>query len=139
MTPAFHFAMVPVVRETKTAILVFDGSLMRVTYRAEADVTQADAREHMDLMRELTQGQRVKVLVDTRNMRSLGREARAIYASEESRGYTACCALLVGSPVSRVLGSFFLGFNKPLYPTKLFTSDVDALEWMNGVLAEAHA
>lgn len=131
--------MAPVVRETKTATLVFDGSLVRVTYCAEAVVTQADARHHMEVMRELTQGRRVKVLVDARNIRSQDREARAIYASEESRLYTSSCALLVGSPVSRVLGSFFLGFNKPLYPTKMFTSDTEALEWLNSMPAEAHA
>ncbi len=26
--------------------------------------------------------------------------------------------LLIGSPVSRVIGNFFMGLNKPIYPTK---------------------
>lgn len=31
--------------------------------------------------------------------------------------------------MSRVLGSFFIGLNKPTMPVKLFTSEKEALNW----------
>ena len=43
-------------------------------------------------------------------------------------------AIIVDSPVSRLIGSFFLGLNKPPFPTKLFTSEADAVEWLKGYL-----
>ncbi len=38
--------------------------------------------------------------------------------------------LLIGSPVSRVIGNFFMGLNKPIYPTKLFTDPQKAIRWL---------
>jgi hypothetical protein len=125
-------------RETRTARFAFDGQLMHATFRAEAEVSLADAREHLDLMRELTQGRPVRVMVDLRQVRSQQREARALYGSEESCLYTACCALLVASPLSRVVGSFFLGLNRPLYPTRLFSSEPEARDWLAGFPLKHH-
>jgi hypothetical protein len=41
-------------------------------------------------------------------------------------------ALLVGSPVTRVIGNFFIGLNKPRWPVRLFRSESDALAWLGG-------
>jgi hypothetical protein len=45
-------------------------------------------------------------------------------------------ALLVGSPMSRAIGNFFIGLNKPLIPTRLFVSEPEALAWLRGFLPE---
>ena len=34
------------------------------------------------------------------------------------------------SPLTRAIGNFFLGLNKPLMPTRLFTSEEEALAWL---------
>jgi hypothetical protein len=39
-------------------------------------------------------------------------------------------ALIVDTPLSRVLGNFFLAVNKPLYPTRLFDNEASALAWL---------
>lgn len=70
-------------------------------------------------------------LIDLRDMRSTSREARQYYAkSPEALAIVSCIALLVGGPSSRVLGNFFLGLNRPAYPTRLFTSESEAILWL---------
>jgi hypothetical protein len=32
--------------------------------------------------------------------------------------------------VARAIGNFFMGLNKPLIPTRLFTSEAEALGWL---------
>jgi hypothetical protein len=39
-------------------------------------------------------------------------------------------AILIDSSVSRVVGNFFLGINKPAVPTKLFTNEKEAVKWL---------
>lgn len=124
-----------VTRSTPTAKFSFDGALVRATFLPGAHVKIAHAREHFAIMRELTQGRRVAVLVDASEVGSQDRETRALYAGSEAFAFTSACAIVVGSPVSRILGSFFLGFNKPLYPTRLFSSRQEAERWLTSVSA----
>jgi hypothetical protein len=44
----------------------------------------------------------------------------------------SAAALLIGSPLTRAIGNFFMGLNKPLIPTRLFTSETEALAWLKG-------
>ncbi|MBK7861542.1 MAG: hypothetical protein IPJ65_23595 [Archangiaceae bacterium] len=115
---------------TRTVDFLFDGRTLRARFVENAEVTGADAREHLGVMSRLTGGQKARVLVDLRAARSQSREARQLYSGAESDAHTCCCALVVGSPISRVLGSFFLGLNKPRYPTRIFTSPEDAERWL---------
>ena len=119
-----------VLRGTPTCDFAFDGETMRATFRQGVHVKGADAREHIALMRELLHGRAVPVLIDMHEIASQDREARAVDAGEDAVAFTARCAIVISSPVARVIGSFFLGFNKPLYPTRLFTSREEAERWL---------
>ncbi len=38
---------------------------------------------------------------------------------------------VISSPVSRVIGNFFMGLNKPISPTRLFTDPHKAIQWLH--------
>ena len=63
------------------------------------------------------------------------REARAFFASEEYMRLCSQTALVVGSPVSRVIGNFFVGLNRPTYPCKIFDDPALATEWLRGFVS----
>ncbi len=54
-------------------------------------------------------------------------EARRVY-SEKMNFFAA--ALIVTNPISRAIGSFFLGLSKPKFPTKLFDNYENAVAWI---------
>lgn len=59
------------------------------------------------------------------------REARAFFASDEyMRRLSTQTALVVGSPVSRVIANFFVGLNRPSYPCKAFDDPARAVAWL---------
>jgi hypothetical protein len=72
------------------------------------------------------------VLVDLRRVKAMHRGARTYYAGAETARTQSAAALLVGSPLTRVIGNFFMGLNKPLIPTRLFTSEPEAMAWLSG-------
>lgn len=85
--------------------------------------------------RRLCGGKKTPVLNDIRRAKAMiNRDARTFASSEEACEITSAVALLVDSPVSRVIGNFFLGINKPPFPTKLFTSETQAIKWLKGFL-----
>ena len=70
------------------------------------------------------------VLADIRNAPQTDRGARDFAKKPIMIKHTKALALIVGGPFSRVLGNFFIGFNKGAYPVKLFTDESDAKDWL---------
>jgi hypothetical protein len=66
------------------------------------------------------------------DMARVDRQARAMFASEEYMRLSSQTALVVGSPVSRVIGNFFVGLNRPTYPVKIFDDAKLAAKWLQG-------
>jgi hypothetical protein len=97
-------------------------------------VTLDDARANVALCLQRNAGRRRPLLVDLREAKSQTAEARAYLAGPEGLAVSQAVGLLIGSPVSRVLGNFYLGLNKPSIPTRLFTSDEEALAWLRSFL-----
>ena len=71
-----------------------------------------------------------ELVVDISDLRTMTREARAYFTHKDHEEFLYAVALVVRSLVSRAIGNFFLGLNKPAVPTRLFTDDEDALAWL---------
>lgn len=73
---------------------------------------------------------RAPVLVDTRRVLSMSREAQQLSAKPGVREYTACLALVVESALSVMLANMFIAFARPPYPTRMFRDEVAARGWL---------
>lgn len=116
---------------TRTCTLWLD-RFVRGRFHQGAEVTAADARENLEATARLCGGRVRPVLVDLRGIRSQSAEARALFAGPEGTAVSSAVALVIGSVLSRVLGNFYLGFNRPEVPTRLFTSVAEAEVWLAG-------
>ena len=118
---------------TRTAIqwLDDDGIGRRVNL-PDSNETLSDAIENIAACTELSGGRSTLALIDGRNMKSITKEAREYYTGEETVKITKACALLVSSPLTRTIGNFFFKINKPKYPMKLFSSEIEAIAWLKG-------
>jgi len=117
--------------QTKTlSIELGDDDILRVEVLQNAEMTLDDAKESNAVCMELSGGRRLPRLCDYRGIRSQDRACRAYYASEETAATCLVCAIVISSPVSRVIGNFYMGLNKPVTPTRLFTSESAAVEWL---------
>ena len=93
------------------------------------------AQEHIAAYAKLANGKKVPILADIRRLTTgADREARQFYASEAGAKHTKAVALLVQSDVTRLLANFFFRFHKPAYPSRMFTNEVEAVEWLRGFL-----
>ena len=119
---------------TRTCAFIVD-DIVRGTFLNGAEVTLDDAKENLAITAQLSGGRRMPVLVDLRAVRSQSPEARAFFAGPEGASVSSAVALLISSPLSRVLGNFYLGFNRPLTPTRLFTDAAEAESWLRTTVA----
>jgi hypothetical protein len=115
-------------------IWVGEDGIVRIIWVPGAEVTLQDAQELMVDYHKLRKGRRLPLLVDTRSMKSFARGARHLFAGEEAQGSANAVAIIVDSPVTTVMANFYLGLSKPRLPSRLFSSEDEALAWLKGYL-----
>ena len=105
-----------------------------IEYRRGARDSLRDAEEHLAAQEELADGGSRPTLIDIRPMGGIDKEARELYAGPRANAVNRATALVVKSRISRVIGSFFIGLNRPGRPTKMFVSTERAEEWLGTFL-----
>lgn len=121
---------------TRTAItrLEADGVVHVITLPGSVQVL-ADAQANMRAFDQVADGKQRPMLLDIRQIKSQDRDARLFYGRPENTRMVTAVAIIVGSPMSRVIGNFVLGFSKASAPTKIFTSEESARAWLLGIRA----
>lgn len=104
-----------------------EGILVGIAFEG-AQHTLPDAQE--EYRHVMATGRRYPLIIDISRIRSMDRASRLFYAGPSGAEMYTAYALVVGSPLTRALGNLFLGLNKPLVPTKLFTSHDDGRRWL---------
>lgn len=107
-----------------------EDGIVRIIHSPNAEVTLEDAQETMAAYLKINRGKKRPLLIDTKTMKSIARDARHYYAGTEAARAASAAAILVGTPVSEVLGNFYIGLSNPHLPSRLFASEDEALEWL---------
>ena len=126
---------IKVIETRTTNIWLDDEGILRIeTKTGISKQTLSDAMENMDALEKLRQGKKSPVFVDIRNALSTDAEGRRYYSESELAGNFSAGAFIIESPLSRVIGSLYLGVSKPPFPVMLFNSPEKALAWLRGFL-----
>jgi hypothetical protein len=104
--------------------------ILHVVYLPGSEHRRADAEEVVEVGWRLGNARRLRILVDGRRVKSVDREARIYYVGPVSTARGIATALVIASPLSRVVGNVYLSVNTPLTPTRLFTGEDEALTWL---------
>ena len=116
-------------------IWLSDEGIVHAKLKPHIEVDHADAEEAVRAIGTLCNGKKRPVFVDISEIKFMSREARTYFAGPETANVKSAAALLIRSPLTKAIGNFFLGLNKPLFPTRLFISEAEALTWLRGFLA----
>ena len=94
-----------------------------------------DAIENIKAIKELSVEKKVPVVVDIQASKGASKACREYFAGDEAAKVQSACVLLVSSPMSRLIGNFFIGLNKTKFPTRLFSDKDSAISWLKTFLA----
>lgn len=116
--------------EIKTAkIWLGEDGIVYIKILPKSEITLKDIKEQFKIASKLVNNKRVPFLIDSRGVKSIERGARK-FIQEESEKIVTQLAILIGSYISRLIGNFFIGINKVPYPTKIFTLEDKAIQWL---------
>jgi hypothetical protein len=89
-----------------------------------------DAMDNALVIRNLSKGNRVLKLIDSRANWTIEKKAREFLNSKEVKDNTIARAVVKSSVVNSKLINFFIKLNKPQFPTKIFTDYEEAYQWL---------
>ncbi len=102
--------------------------IVQLVWVPRATMDLEDALAATEAMAGLTGGRRSPLLVNTSHSGSQDRPARTEFANRGD--LVSAVALIVGSPLSRILGGLFVAVSRPMAPTRLFDDEASAVVWL---------
>ena len=108
--------------------------IMRYQIDDADEITTENLKEHLEIVKSIGQGRAFCNLVIMKKFIHCGAEARKFSASEENNIYTIADAFVTDSEALKLVGNFYIRFDKPTRPTKLFNNEEDALKWLRTFL-----
>lgn len=82
------------------------------------------------------QGQKCGLVVVMTNLLSQDAQSRRVYTEGIPASLFYGISLVVGNPLARAIGSFFMGLSRPQVETKLFDSVENAVAWLRTIRPE---
>lgn len=100
----------------------------------DAEIELPDALQNHETIKSLTGNDRYLVLVDGRVNLSVSRDARAFSAQSRETENCIASAFLITSTANKLIGNFYININRPSIPTKIFSTEEKAVQWLEASL-----
>jgi hypothetical protein len=88
------------------------------------------AQKAVDSRLEMCGPKSYPFLINIKSVKNVTKKARDFLASEKGCQGVVASAILINSSITSMVGNFFIKISKPLVPTKLFTNEEDAKQWL---------
>lgn len=85
---------------------------------------------------EVQRGESYPVFCDMRGIKDSDKPARD-YLAKEGSSLVRSVAVLTDSPVTKIMLNFYLTISRPLVPTKMFTDEAQAIDYLKHLAVQA--
>ena len=104
-----------------------DDGIVHIDMLPNAEISLKDADEFLNEIENVSDGKKYPLIIDANSITSVERNARKLFSETT---IVSAVALVVSTPLGKIIGNFFLGLNKTDLPFKLFSSKTEAFEWL---------
>jgi len=104
--------------------------IVQIECRVNTTLGIDEAKLSTSMVQQLIGQEPRPLLCDLTHVVKMTQDCRNHFAGKEHAQVFTRCALIINNPISKIIGNFFLGANKPLRPTRLFTNVEDGIQWL---------
>ncbi|GAB4251870.1 MAG: hypothetical protein Kow0079_06140 [Vicingaceae bacterium] len=105
--------------------------MLYIVFKEDCDISIKDIEEIITVRKELQKGKKSLTLVDIRGLWHVDKNARELAASDAMIQHNIALAIISSSLSTKIIGNFYMKFDKPNVPTKMFNNEKDALLWLS--------
>lgn len=103
--------------------------IFKATFKPGVQIEYQNVDEAFSAYNNIGRGQKSIILIDLSGIRQVDLLSRRAMVESRFEDRIQAAGVIVRDPISRMLGNFILGINRPRIPVKLFTNEPDALVW----------
>lgn len=107
-----------------------------IEYKKEEHVTLEVVQTAVKERLRLAKGKTLPIFIDFRNPKGGTKEARTYLSSEEGIKGLSAGAMLINSSIGMVAFNFYMKFDTPSLPMKVFVDKNKALKWLEQFKSE---
>lgn len=103
---------------------------IKINVVGNVEISVEDVKSIASACQKIGGGKAYPLLINVGKYTLPSVEARKFIAQAESNPYAKAEAYVISDLPQRIVGNFFLKFDKPARPTKIFTNEEEAMEWL---------
>lgn len=107
-----------------------DDGILRIKVLEGADITLENIKKNFEVYKELLGDKKALLMIDSRAKYNFTKEARIFTAKNQMGLNRVAVAHVIGSFANRWIISIYVRINKPVVPTKMFSSEERAIKWL---------
>jgi hypothetical protein len=115
---------------SRIATIWYQDNILYIKVLSGAELALDDAIESIRLARKIIGSAQFCLCIDIRNMRSINHDARSYFSNNIKGTQILSVGLIADTPLSCIIANFFLGFNKPEKPLRIFKCLSSAEAWL---------
>jgi hypothetical protein len=115
-------------------VKLFEDGIIHVNLKGVDEIDIDNAREIINGIGEFCRDKKRPVLVSSDSFAAPTPEARKYLARAESNPYSSAAAYLTKTLAEKIMTNAFIRFNRPERPTRMFTAESKAMEWLRTFL-----
>ncbi|MBK9190674.1 MAG: hypothetical protein IPM77_03730 [Crocinitomicaceae bacterium] len=124
------------VEKEKFTVSWLEGNIFEIKIKEKAYLDVDDIKEIQIHKAMLTQNQMHGVLFVSPQFGNISKEGRAYSASPAASINCVAKAVIAPNMGVKILANFYLSFDRPVVPHKIFTSVTEAIKWLGDRLDE---
>lgn len=104
--------------------------ILHISIKPEEEFTLDDYKELMDAALKIGNGRKFLNLISVGQDTIPDHETRNMSTSQKGSIYKIADAFVIHSLPQKLIGNFYMNFHKPVVPTRFFTKEEEAIEWL---------
>ncbi len=111
--------------------ILYDNGIIEIVWDENLELIEVHHLVHaQNSIRNLGEGNKMPIYMTFHEFLIVNNEGKEFASSPEGVKFTQATALLIDSLPKKILFNFFVKFNKPVAPTKGFTTREEAFSWL---------
>ncbi len=116
--------------ENNDFVMLLEDGIFSVRFKRSVKIDYNLACQLIEARKQLRSNTPGLIILDGNGVTNVSKEARDLFVSEEAIEGVLAGAFIVNSPLTVVLGNFFIKISKPQRPARLFTDKAEAMKWL---------
>jgi len=115
-----------------TTVELRDDGIVEIYFLENHDIGEKEVEDLISAYDELLENKKYPLMHIPESFVNFSKEAKAYSVTERGLQYSKAEAYVFTSLGYKIIGNFYLKFNRPPIPTRLFKNKEDAIEWLLG-------